>query len=75
MKKEKKKKFYILDKIHILVMSPGFKLSPVRQKTRFQEVASSGSSHFHFCIFDEIVTMNEKVSLNIQSYYLNFFLD
>jgi len=59
--------------------------------THFQQyVASSGSSegngatisvifiyisHFHFCIFDEIVTMNEKVNLNIQSCYLNFFLD
>jgi len=35
----------------------------------------SPSSHFNFCSFDEIVTRNEKVKLNIQSCYLNFFLD
>jgi len=27
----------------------------------------SHSSHFCFCLFDDIVTMNEKVILNIQS--------
>jgi len=72
-------------------MSPGFHLvlldCDIPPLTHFQQyVASSGSSegngatishscHFHFCIFDEIVTMNEKVNLNIQSCYLNFFLD
>jgi len=35
-------------------------------------VTISHSSHFHFCIFDEIVY--EKVNLNTQSCYLNFFL-
>ncbi|XDV48058.1 hypothetical protein PO909_017556 [Leuciscus waleckii] len=54
-------------------------------KTHFQqEVASSRSSegndktkskssHFIFCIFDDITTISEKVNLNILSCYLNYF--
>jgi len=56
-------------------------------KTHFQqEAASSGSSEgngktiskssqLNFCIFDEIVTMSEKVNLNMLYCYLKYFLD